>query len=135
MTNKHETSSKNPPSTILPWLVAAGVMVLYLVTLNRWVTLGNLGQISQFGRWDGQLPFYWPLYFVVTYPLSWLPVSSQPLALNLLAAICAVLTLMLLAESVAFFPHDRTREQRLREHSPFSLLSISVAWLPPVLAV
>ncbi|MBI3853636.1 MAG: tetratricopeptide repeat protein [Verrucomicrobia bacterium] len=135
MTNKHESNTRNPPSTILPWLVAAGVLVLYLVTLNRWVTLGNLGQIIQLGRWDGQLPFYWPLYFVVTYPLSWLPMSWQPQALNLLAAICAVLTLALLARSVMLLPHDRTREQRLREHSPSARLSIPGAWLPPVLAV
>ena len=61
--------------------------------------------------------------------------SWQPLALNLFALICAVLTLALLARSVMLLPQDRTHEQRLREHSEFSLLSIRAAWLPPVLAV
>jgi tetratricopeptide (TPR) repeat protein len=51
------------------------------------------------------------------------------------AAGCAALTLALLARSVALLPHDRTNEQRLREPSEFSLLSIPTAWLPPIFAV
>ena len=48
---------------------------------------------------------------------------------------CAALTLGLLARSVALLPHDRTDAQRRREQSPFSLLTIRNAWLPPVFAV
>src|SRR5262249_11777483 len=56
-------------------------------------------------------------------------------ALNGFAAGCAALTLVLLARSVALLPHDRTNEQRLREQSEHSFLSIRSAWLPPLFAV
>jgi len=135
MTIEPETNKKKFVSQTLPWLIAAGALLVYLATLNRWVTLGNLSRLVQLGRWDGQLPIYSPLYVAVTHPLSWLPVSWQPLALNLFALVCAVLTLVLLARSVMLLPQDRTHEQRLRERSEFSLLSIRAAWLPPVLAV
>jgi len=135
MTTENETRNKDRVLIMLPCLVAAGALLVYLVTFNRWVTLGNLDQVIQLGRWDGQIPIYSPLYFAVTYPLSWLPVSWQPLALNLFTLVCAVLTLSLLARSVTLLPHDRTREQRLRERSEYSLLSVRAAWLPPILAV
>jgi tetratricopeptide (TPR) repeat protein len=48
--------------------------------------------------------------------------------------VCAVLTLALLARSVALLPHDRTHEQRQKERSPSALLSIGTAWLPPLFA-
>ena len=51
------------------------------------------------------------------------------------SAVCAALTLGLLARSVALLPHDRTDAQRKREHSDFSFLTTGSAWLPPVLAV
>src|ERR1019366_2908575 len=51
------------------------------------------------------------------------------------SAVCAALTLGLLARSVALLPHDRTDAQRERERSDFSFLTIGSAWLPPVLAV
>ena len=44
------------------------------------------------------------------------------------------MSLALLARSVALLPHDRTHDQRQKERSEFSLLSIRAAWLPPVLA-
>jgi tetratricopeptide (TPR) repeat protein len=40
-----------------------------------------------------------------------------------------------MARSVALLPHDRTHEQRQRERSEFSLLSLREAWLPPIFAV
>ena len=39
-----------------------------------------------------------------------------------------------LARSVALLPHDRTHEQRQKEHGEFALLSIPSAWVPPLLA-
>ncbi|MBI3877093.1 MAG: tetratricopeptide repeat protein, partial [Verrucomicrobia bacterium] len=61
--------------------------------------------------------------------------DAQPLALNFFSAVCAALTLMLLARSVALLPQDRTREQRARLRSADGLLDGALAWLPPVLAV
>src|SRR5437016_6338354 len=121
-------------SIVLPWLIAAGALAIYLITLNRWVSLGNLLQVAKLSGWTWQPDLSEPLYWLLTYPLRWLPSNAIPLALNLLSAVCAVLTLALLARSVALLPHDRTHEQRQREQGEFSLLSIPLAWLPPILA-
>ncbi len=119
----------------LPWLAAAATWVVYLLTLNHWVSLNGLLPAARTAGWTWQPELYNPLYWLVTYPFRWLPANTIPLALNLFSSICAVLTLALLARSVALLPHDRTHEQRQREQSPFCLLSIRSAWLPPVLAV
>ena len=50
-------------------------------------------------------------------------------------AICAAVTLGLLARSVALLPHDRTELERQREKSDFSFLTGWQAWFPPVVAV
>ena len=118
----------------LPWAIAAGALLLYLVTLNRWVTLDSLPYVARVTGWDWTLPFQTPLFYLLTYPFRWLPTSWEPLFLNIFTAVCAALTLALLARSVALLPHDRTHEQRLRERSEFSLLSIPAAWVPPLLA-
>ncbi len=141
MTTEREISSqKTFVPSILPWLLAAAVLAVYLVTLNRWVSVNNLGQgnllqVAKASGWIWQPEFYGPLVWLVTYPFHWLPVRIIPLALSLFSAVCAALVLALLARSVALLPHDRTHEQRERERSAFSLLSIPTAWLPPLLAV
>jgi tetratricopeptide (TPR) repeat protein len=72
---------------------------------------------------------------LVMYPVRWLPAAWQVIGLNLFSAICSVLTLALLARSVAILPHDRTRDQRQLERNEFSLLGIPGSWLPPLFAV
>lgn len=120
---------------ILPWLLATVALVVYMATLNRWISLAGLPPIARASglTWGPEL--YGPVYYVLTYPFRWLPVGWVPVALNLFSAVCAFLTLALLARSVALLPHDRTHEQRQREHSDYSLLSLRSAWIPPVLAV
>jgi tetratricopeptide (TPR) repeat protein len=119
----------------LPWLLAVASFACYWFTLNRWVSLFNLGVVTRISGWTWQPEMTSPILFLVTYPFHWLPVSQIPLALNLFSAACAALTLGLLARSVALLPHDRTNAQRKREHSSFSFLTIGSAWLPPALAV
>jgi tetratricopeptide (TPR) repeat protein len=119
----------------LPWLLAAAAFVIYWLTLNHWVSLSNLGMVAKTSGWTWQPEFYAPLFFLATYPFRWLPVAQIPVALNLFSAVCAALTLGLLARSVAILPQDRTDAQRDRERSDFSFLTIWSAWLPPVLAV
>jgi tetratricopeptide (TPR) repeat protein len=119
---------------ILPWLVAAGALSLYLITLNHWVSFSSLGPVAQVSGWVWSPPVTEPLFWLIVFPFRWLPITLIPIALNVFSAVCAALTLALLARSVALLPHDRTEEQRLRERSPFSLLSIPAAWVPPVLA-
>jgi hypothetical protein len=118
----------------LPWLLAVAAFALYWFTLNRWASLSNLGYVAKISGWTWQVEITNPILFLVTYPFRWLPAPQIPLALNVFSAVCAALTLGLLARSVALLPHDRTDAQRKREHSDFSFLTIGSAWLPPVLA-
>jgi tetratricopeptide (TPR) repeat protein len=120
---------------ILPWLLAAVALGVYLLTLNQWVSLSNLMTVARTSGWTWEPEIIQPVSFAVTYPFRWLPATQIPLALNVFSAVCAALTLGLLARSVALLPHDRTDAQRRREQGPFSLLTIRNAWLPPVFAV
>ncbi|HXP62126.1 MAG TPA: tetratricopeptide repeat protein [Dongiaceae bacterium] len=119
---------------ILPWIVAAAALLVYLATLDHWVSLNSLLAVAKLSGWTWQPELTGPLYWALTFPLRWLPPQTIPVAVNLFSTACAVLTLALLARSVALLPHNRTQDQREREKSEFSLLSIRGAWLPPVLA-
>jgi len=135
MTNNAQSDvPHNFAARFLPWLVAAGALALYALTLNHWMSLFNLGYVAKTSGWTWQPELMNPLSFIVTFPFRWLPTASIPFALNIFSAGCAALTLGLLARSVALLPQDRTRAQREREHSNFSLLTIRTAWLPPVFA-
>jgi len=120
---------------ILPWLVVIAALSLYFVTLNRSVCLSNLPQVAQLNGWDWQPSLLWPLEFVVTYPLRFLPPTVLPEALNTLTAVLAALTLGLLARSVALLPHDRTPLQRELLKNTFGLIGGRAALVPPILAV
>ena len=119
----------------LPWLLAAAMLLVYWLTLNRWVSLFNLRSVAKISGWTWQPEVMNPVTFLVTCPLRWLPAPVIPLALNLFSAVCAALALGLLARSVALLPQDRTDAQRKREASVFSFLTTGSAWLPPLLAV
>jgi len=119
----------------LPWLLAVGMLLVYWLTLNHWVSLFNVASVAKISGWTWQPEVLNPITFLVTYPLRWLPAMVIPLALNLFSAVCAALALALLARSVSLLPHDRTDAQREREKSDFSFLTTGSAWLPPLLAV
>lgn len=119
---------------LLPWIIAAAGLVTYVATLNRWMSLGSLPRVARLAGWSWQPDLYSPFDWLITLPLSWLPARLIPVGLNLFSAACAALTLALLARSVALLPHDRTHEQRQKEHNAFALLSIKTAWVPPLLA-
>ena len=136
MANEKRTDPrKNFVPRFLPWLLAAAAFAVYGLTLNHWVSLLNLGAVARLSGWSWQPEVYNPVFFVVTYPFHWLPAAQIPVAANLFSAVCAALTLGLLARSVAILPHDRTEAQREREHSDFSFLTTGSAWLPPFFAV
>jgi tetratricopeptide (TPR) repeat protein len=119
----------------LPWIVAGAALLLYLVTSTASLTFMGLGTAIRVGHMNW-LPVYTsPLYYLLTYPIHWLPPGWQIGALNGFSIICAAVTLGLLARSVALLPHDRTRYQRSSEHDEDGLLSIRSAWLPVSLAV
>ena len=118
----------------LPWLIAAAALVVYGLSLNRWASLSSLPNVTGVAARELTPPISEPVRFLLFLPFRWLPVAWQPVGLNLFAAVCAALTLGLLARSVALLPQDRTREQRQRERSEHSLLSIPAAWAPPLFA-
>ena len=128
-------------SRFLPWIIAGGILLVYLFTLSHWVTLKSLPVVAKIAGWDwhpGNLAWrpsaIAPLHSIATYPFQWLSGTSQLVALNFFSALCAALTLALLARSVSILPHDRTREQRQRESGSL-FNSVPYAWLPPLAAV
>src|SRR5947207_8601521 len=118
----------------LPWVITAAALAVYLLTLNRWVSLSSLPAVAEIGSKHLTPPTGQPLRFLVFLPFRLLSPGWQSVALNVLSALCGSLTLGLLARTVALLPHDRTREQRQRERSEFSLLSIPADWAPPLFA-
>ena len=119
----------------LPWLLAVAMLALYWLTLNYSVSLFNWSAVSKISGWTWRPEVLNPLTFLATYPFRWLPAAAVPSALDIFSALCASLTLCLLARTVALLPHDRTEAQRVRESSDFSILTTRSAWLPPLLAV
>ena len=83
------------------WLLAAAIFVVYWMTLNHGVTLFNYLAVAKISGWIWQPEVYNPIFIVVTYPFQWLSPAQIPTALNLFSAMCAALTLGLLARSVA----------------------------------
>ena len=130
-----QTRTNRFTATLVPWLIAAGALLVYLLTLNHWVTLGSLPLLARLENWEWHTPPIQPLYYVITWPLRLLPGNAQFIALNFFSAVCAALTLGLLAKSVRVLPHDRTREQRQRFTDEFSFLAGPLKWAPPIVAV
>jgi tetratricopeptide (TPR) repeat protein len=120
---------------VFPWLAAAGMLVVYVMTLNHWVSLLSMNSVASLSGWFWLPDMNNPIFHLATLPLRVLPVAIIPLALNLFSAVCAALTLWLLARSVALLPHDRTEAQVARARNEFFLLSVPGAWMPPLLAV
>jgi tetratricopeptide (TPR) repeat protein len=119
----------------LPWLLGGAMLVVYVLTLNPWVTLQNIFQVALVSDWSWQPRIVHPLIYLATLPLRLAPAAHLPWLLNLFSAVCAAATLGVLARSVAILPHDRTEMERTHERSDFSFLTGWVAWLPPVAAV
>jgi tetratricopeptide (TPR) repeat protein len=133
--NQSESSGSPFAVKLLPWLLGVIMLVIYLATLNHWVTLANLLPVAKVSGFTWQPEMFTPLMFLFTSPFRLLPAPLIPIALNIFSAVCAALTLVLLARSVAILPHDRTDLERAREKSDFSFLTSGSAWFPPVMAV
>ena len=120
---------------VLPWLLAGVMFVVYLLTLNPWITPESLELVANVSGLRPRVQLLGPVTCLVTLPFSWLPLTWIPLALNLFSAACAALSLAWLARSVALLPHDQTSGQRrwLRGEKPW--LTTRETWLPPTLAV
>lgn len=125
-----EGPSQKLASVGLPWLVGAGGLLVYLATLNPWISLHSLDLVDQV---DG--PVWQP---AVTQPLTWavmfmfriVPETLVPLALNVFSAVCAALILVWLARTVALLPYHRASDERSYGENSLRL----AGWMPPVLA-
>ncbi len=137
MTNETETNRRrNFVTSFLPWLAGGGDACRLPAYPDHWSSPRRACNAGwTLSGWNWRPEFFGPVTFLATYPFRWLPAAILPLALNLFTAVCAALSLALLARSVALLPHDRTNEQRLRELSESSVLTIRAAWLPPLFAV
>jgi tetratricopeptide (TPR) repeat protein len=136
MPNENQNDpTKNFAVRGLPWISGAVMFVIYLATLNRWVTLANILPVSKISGFLWQPEFYNPLTYLATLPFRLLPAAQVPLALNIFSAALAAVTLGLLARCVAILPHDRTEMERTREKSDYAFLTTGSAWFPPLLAV
>ena len=133
--NNQTDPRKNFAPRFLPWLLGAAMLVVYLLTINHWVTLANILPVGKVSGFVWQPDFFNPLQFLTTLPFRLLPVAWVPIAINIFSVVCAAVILGLLARCVAILPHDRTEMERTREKSDFCFLTSGSAWLPPLLAV
>ena len=129
------TATRSFTRTVLPWLAAAVMLLLYLVTLNKVVTIQSVWPLARATGLDWHPTLSAPLTYLVTLPIRLAPSGMQLLVLNFMAALCAALSLALLARSVTILPHDRTQLQRERALDENAFLKIRLAWVPVVLAV
>lgn len=119
---------------ILPWILGAGFLALYLLTAHPWVGPGNIQLVGQMMGWEPDAPYSEPLFFLIGKLVGWLPAGQLPLFLNAVSAVFAAMTIVILARCVALMPHDRTREQRVRGHADGSMLHGWFSALPVVFA-
>ncbi|HEY0455712.1 MAG TPA: DUF2723 domain-containing protein, partial [Verrucomicrobiae bacterium] len=131
---KNDKSTQAFVQRFLPWIVGAAALVIYACTVSRWITFRGAGDLARVVGWEWRPTFFNPLYFILTYPIPWLPASAQLIGFNFFSAICSALSLVMLVRSVALLPHDRTKDQRSLERSEFSLLSLPSAWVPAAFA-
>jgi tetratricopeptide (TPR) repeat protein len=120
---------------LLPLLLAVAGFLLYLLTLNGWISLANLGLMARISGWLWRPDFGQPLTVALFFPFRCLPETWVPVALNLFTAGCAAGVLALLARSVSLLPYYQNPPDKKREFEPRpQLLSLPSAWIPPVLA-
>jgi len=137
------SESQNQPArpkaskNLLPWILAGVFLLIYLGTVNRWVNLINIFQISKIAQWDWKPSMIEPVTFLITLPFRALPEASIAIGLNILSAIFGAITIGLLARSIQLLPQDRTHEQRIRLHddSGVGILQTPRAWIPVVIGV
>lgn len=118
----------------LPWLIGAGGVLIYFITLNHWISFTSLGIVARISGWLWWPELERPLQTAVFFPFRCLPAAGLPLALNIFTAGGAGLVLVLLARSVALLRHDILPEGAINKSTRVTLLSTPKAWIPPVLA-
>jgi len=129
------TPTRSFVRTWLPWLAAGGMLLVYLVTLDTAVTNTSVWPLARVTGSEWRPAYIAPLTWLVMLGASWLPSGGQLIGLNFFSALCAALSLGLLARSVAILPQDRTLLQRDKLRDENAFLTTRLAWLPVLLAV
>ena len=119
----------------LPFIIGAVVFLVYALTLNHGVGLRGLPLMAQMTGWTWQPMSAHPLLKLVCAPLQLIPAPWLPVALNLVSALTAAMTLAVLARSVQLLPLNRLRIQRMFVRNSLGLFSRRDAWVPAVMAV
>jgi Flp pilus assembly protein TadD len=132
LAERNESAAGRFIMTRLPWIAGACALLVYLATLNRWVSLASLETVTRVsgGLWQPNL--LRPLTTLVLWPFRVLPQSWLPMVLNLFAALSGALVLMLLARSVALLVYGLARHEEFRNDAA---PTAHASWIPPVLAV
>ncbi|MGA4643393.1 tetratricopeptide repeat protein [Limisphaera sp. 4302-co] len=121
-------------SVTLPWAVAGTAWVLYLLTLNRGLTVGNILSVAGLTGLQWQPGLASPVYTLLTWPLRGLPAGVVPVVLSAFSALCAAGVLGLLARCVALLPYDRTPLEQVVQRNEWGWLTGRRAWIPVVAA-
>lgn len=116
----------------LPWAIGAFALAFYLVTLDNWVSFSNMGGLVDLNGWDWQPQLSGPVFYLLTLPLRLLPPWWTGVGLNVLSALAAALTLVLLAKTVAMIPVESPVEYTLLSQPRFA--AVRAAWAPQVFA-
>ena len=106
-----------------PVQAALAALLVYVFTLSHGATLASLPLTAKVAGWDWQPMDAQPLFWLLTLPLRALPAAWVAPGLNFFSAVCAALTLGLLARSLELADWDR----------PLSLLKRWQARLPILL--
>jgi tetratricopeptide (TPR) repeat protein len=134
MTTRTEAGAeKSFISTLLPWMIAGALAIVYLLTINHWISFSNMAAVERATGQEWRSGSAAPLFVLVISLFHFLPATWVPVAMNLFALACAFFVLVLLARCVTLLPHDRTEKQREKGRSAFA--SLSSAWIPTVVAV
>jgi tetratricopeptide (TPR) repeat protein len=135
--NKPGAPAKNQfVARTLPWAVAGGALLFYLLTISAGLSLPNLRTVARVADWVWHPDPGRPLAWLVFMPLRGLPETWQPLGLNLVTVVVAALVLAQLARSVAILRLDVISTDPMRKKiSETAVWAGPSAWLPPVLAV
>jgi tetratricopeptide (TPR) repeat protein len=135
--DKPGTPTKNEiVARTLPWAVAGGALLFYLLTISPGLSLINLRAVARVADWVWHPDPGRPLAWLVFMPFRVLPETWQPLGLNLVTTVVAVLVLAQLARSVAILRLDMVATDPMRQKvSETAVFAGPNGWLPPVLAV
>src|SRR5262245_60846711 len=82
-----QTTQRNIVRAYIPWLLAAGMLLVYLITLNKSVSLSSVLPAARGAGLDWHPALIAPFAWLVTLPVRWVPGDAQLLVLNLIGSV------------------------------------------------